>query len=470
MTDFLRDVYKVTRFKPQKKDWLPHHLKIPVKFTLIKRDSELTYSKLHDIRSYHRRGSFAIDKLAMSGRAKSIQEIFHCCPKSVLIEGVPGIGKSVLSKEIAYYWASGEILEGMNLFHLDASDNDLHSISSVSELFYYLNAKYDVVNDSDVEITARRLKESKGSNIVLVIDGYNECPIDSQLRLFVDKIIHGERLPKCMVVVLSRPSIASVSIDYIVDQRYEILGLTSTEQSQYISEALKELPEKRAELEKCLTLYPIISVLTYSPFYLSILLCIVKLKNLPKTLTEIAELLLVYTVCQEYANQGKSPFSEMHKLVNLPKSAKAFMYHLAHLAFKGLQKSTLCPMPFEYCFKPVGECKKIKFPKYTYNEVQEVCPEIDSLPGASDGFGLLHVSKHYLPKIEISYCFIHDVMQSFLAALHISTLDNEEQVMLMKEGLNFKQRYFDSNWIMYAGMMGQRSSFKLHFIDFQATI
>ena len=333
MTDFLRDVYKVTRFKPQKKRLVTSSsLKVPVKFTLIKRDSELTYSKLSDIRSHHRRGSFAIDKVAMSGRAKSIQEIFHCCPKSVLIEGIPGIGKSVLSKEIAYYWASGEILEGI----LVSLDNDLHSTSSVSELFYYLNTKYDVVNDSDVEITARRLKESKGSTIVLVIDGYNECPIDSQLRLFVDKIIHGERLPKCMIVVLSRPSIASVSIDYIVDQRYEILGLTSTEQSQYISEALKEVPEKRAELEKCLTQYPIISVLTYSPFYLSILLCIVKLKNLPKTLTEIAELLIVYTVCQEYANQGKSPFSEMHKLVNLPKSAKAFVYHLAHLAFKGL--------------------------------------------------------------------------------------------------------------------------------------
>ena len=123
-------------------------------------------------------------------------------------------------------------------------------------------------------------------------------------------------------------------------------------------------------------------------------------------------------------------------------------------------------MPFEHA--PVVEGKKIrKFLKYTVNEVQEVCPEIDSLPGASDGFGLLHVSKHYLPKIEISYCFIPDVMQSFLAALHISTLDNEEQVIVMKESLDSKQRYY---WIMYAGIMGQRSSFKLHFIDFQATI
>ncbi|XP_065918748.1 NLR family CARD domain-containing protein 3-like [Dysidea avara] len=96
-------------------------------------------------------------------------------------------------------------------------------------------------------------------------------------------------------------------------------------------------------------------------------------------------------------------------------------------------------MPFEHA--PVVEGKKIrKFLKYTVNEVQEVCPEIDSLPGASDGFGLLHVSKHYLPKIEISYCFIPDVMQSFLAALHISTLDNEEQVIVMKESLDSKQR------------------------------
>ena len=29
-------------------------------------------------------------------------------PRSVLIEGAPGIGKTILSKEIAYKWAMGD--------------------------------------------------------------------------------------------------------------------------------------------------------------------------------------------------------------------------------------------------------------------------------------------------------------------------------------------------------------------------
>ena len=40
------------------------------------------------------------------------------CPRSILIEGAPGISKTVLAKEIAYHWAIGKILAETDLLFL----------------------------------------------------------------------------------------------------------------------------------------------------------------------------------------------------------------------------------------------------------------------------------------------------------------------------------------------------------------
>ena len=436
IVDFLRDMYKETRFKPQRKDWLPSHLKMPVRFTLIQHDGQRTYSRPHDICCRHRRGSFVVDRLAKCNSARSIKDIFFSFSKSILIEGVPGIGKSVLSNEVAYYWATGEILVGMNLFHLNASDNDLHSISSTSDLFRYLNTKHDIFSDSEIEIATSELKNSKGSNMIFLIDGYNECPVDCQLRLFVDKLLSVEFLPKCRIVIITRPS-ATVSLYHLVEQRYEIIGLTSTEQNNYISEAFKETPEKKIELKKYLALYPIIKILTYSPFYLSVLLHLAKQDNLPKTLTEITDLLIVYTMRRELTNQGQL-FIGINKLVELPKSDLVCVHHLAQLAFEGIKSQRYNNDSFRW------------FPVFTLSEVKKICPQNDRFSVASDGFGFLHVLEQYSPERETCFSFIHDAIQSFLAALHISMIDDEKQLLLIKR--EFKMSFI---WTMYAGITKQ---------------
>ena len=57
-------------------------------------------------------------------------------PRSILIEGAPGIGKTVLLKEIAYCWANGTILlkDAKIVFHLYLRDQKFQAITKIKEL------------------------------------------------------------------------------------------------------------------------------------------------------------------------------------------------------------------------------------------------------------------------------------------------------------------------------------------------
>jgi len=56
----------------------------------------------------------------------------------IVIEGAPGIGKTVLAKEIAYCWANKEILQHVQLILLIfLRDPRLQEIKSVRQLFNF---------------------------------------------------------------------------------------------------------------------------------------------------------------------------------------------------------------------------------------------------------------------------------------------------------------------------------------------
>ena len=90
-------------------------------------------------------GSVVVDKMSKSHSrvTKDISKIFSADsiddsgeePRCILIEGAPGIGKSVLAKEIAFRWARGELLKDFALVILvHLRDPQLFTMKSVTEL------------------------------------------------------------------------------------------------------------------------------------------------------------------------------------------------------------------------------------------------------------------------------------------------------------------------------------------------
>ena len=366
---------------------------------------------------------------------KRITDIFRSIQQRILIEGAPGIGKTVLAKEIAFCWANGKILTDMKLFLLVIRDPSLHSVNSITELVHYLNN--DCLSDSEVEVAVDELRKSKGSGIVFVIDGFDECPSDSKLKGFIDKLFQRKHLPMCMVVITSRPT-ASLLLRQLVNQRVEILGLAKKERDQYISESLKGSLEMINKLQEYLKQLPIINSLIYVPLHLAILLYLFKQGNLPETLTEMNELFIVHTIYRHLTKQRQLSFMKICKITDLPKPELTVVYQFSKLAYKRLRDSQLV---------------------FTYDEMKEVCPEVDDIPGAISGFGLLQTVECYHRKgagKSISLNFLHFTMQEFLAALHVSTLPPEQQSSLMKN--TFWDHCFNVMWIMYVGIVGSQST------------
>ena len=430
-------VYKDTRCQPVQDQWPPNQPYTIVNVALIHHEGEQTQQELIDMSM---RNVSTVERLSSHHPrvTKRITDIFRSTQKRILIEGAPGIGKTVLAKEIAYCWATGEILTDRKLFLLFIRDPNLHCVSSITELVHYLNNDY--LSDSEVEVAVDELRESKGSGIVLVIDGYDECPSNSKLKGFIDKLVEGKRLPMCMVVITSRPT-ASLLLRQLVNQRIEILGLAKKEQDQYISESLKQSPEKIIRLQKYLKQQPIINSLIYVPLHLSVLLYLFKRwDSLPETLTEMNELFIIHTIYRHLTKGRQFLYIQIDKITDLPEPELTIVYQLSKLAYNGLCHSKLV---------------------FTYDEMKGACPKIDETPGAINGFGLLQTVECYHQKgaatgKAISLNFLHFTMQEYLAALHVSTLPIEQQSSLME--YIFWEGKFNFMWVMYVGIVGPQST------------
>ena len=433
LTENFKLVYMETRCQPVKDQWPPNQPTTIVNVALIHLEGEQTQQELIDMSM---RNVSAVEKLSYHHPrvTKRITDIFGSSHKRILIEGAPGIGKTVLVKEIAYCWASGEILIGEKLFLLFIRDPDLHRVKSINDLVYYLNNDY--LSDSEAKVAADELRKSKGSGIVFVIDGYDECPCYSKLKGFVDKLVEKKFLPMCMVVITSRPT-ASLLLRQLVDQRIEILGLAKKEQEQYISESLKGLPEMITKLQEYLKQQPIINSLLYVPLHLAILLFLFKQNSLPETLTEMNEYFIVHTIYRHLSKQRQLSFMKICKIADLPEPELTTVYQLSILAYEGLCTSQLM---------------------FTYEEIKAVCPKVDETPGAISGFGLLQTVEGYHQKgagKALSLNFLHFTMQEYLAALHVSSLPSKKQSSLIEN--TFFDRQFNFMWIMYVGIVGPQA-------------
>ena len=159
----------------------------------------------------------ASQKVLDTSRAtKEIEEILAPLEESkeasfILIEGAPGIGKSVLLKEIAFRWGTQQLLQNFELVLLvclrDPSLQQIESVDDLLQLFYKRHKNTTEITSACSEY----LSKNDGKSLTLLLDGYDEYPSDLQKHSLIADIIKRQVLPLCGLVVSSRPHASSIS-------------------------------------------------------------------------------------------------------------------------------------------------------------------------------------------------------------------------------------------------------------------
>ena len=407
--------------------------------------------------STHQESSTKNQRLDYSRVTKSITDIFAAdpanitdngssstkTPKRILIEGAPGIGKTVLAKEIAYQWTTNEILTKTKIvFLIYLRDPHLQSLATTKELVEYMSD--ECLSSEQIATLTTYLANTEGQELCIVMDGFDEYPTSLQKDSFIVNVINGRVFSEATVVITSRPT-ATVSLHDRVDRRIDILGLPKEERDKYISEVFSNLPNKKVELDKYLKQQPVINGLCFVPLHLAILLYLFQQGSLPETLTEMNESFILHTIYRHLERYGITPCGAVDNLTKVPKPILTIVDKLSELAFKGLQENKLV---------------------FTFEEIKQICPCIDQTVGAINGFGLLQAVEHYPHKgagTTKSFNFLHFTMQEFLAALHVSTLPSEQQSSLMER--KFWDGHYQFMWMMFVGIIGVKSDVFVNFIS-----
>ena len=358
----------------------------------------------------------------------------------VLIEGAPGIGKTVLAKEIAYQWAKKELLTSKKLLLLiflrECSQTQLRSIKEL--------LKYVFKNDEMASQLNDYLFKTKGEDTVIIFDGFDELSEENRKESIIVDTINRKILTKSCLVITSRPT-ASSTLHSSVDRRVEIVGFTEEDRLDYIQTALENNDEQVKALQHYLQSNPTINALCYIPLNMTILLCLTEdgIDKLPKTQTEIYKKFIEMTIVRFVKKHENRTL--IIKIGELPHPYNILFVELAKLAYNAL---------------------KIDKIVFTLSEIKERCPNLTTASNNWNGLGLLKAVQYFsieLGNDQVTFHFLHFSVQEYMAAWYISKFSNNKQIKLLKKTF-WEHRYYNT-WIMYIGITCGSSFALRHFLS-----
>ena len=240
----------------------------------------------------------------------------------ILVEGLPGIGKSLLLQEIAYNWAKRKLLQNFKIVLLvQLRSPAVQQVSLVADLFQ-LVCKRETKATEIATACSEYLFENNGKDAVFLFDGYDEFPDNLQKDSLVADILKRKVLPHCGLVVSSRPH-ASVRLRQQATVRVDILGFAKEERKLHINQSLKGQPHAIKELTEYLEGNLTINGLCFIPFNMMILIYLYKQGiSLPSNCTQLYNYFICLTICRHIAKSSHPLDNTITDLDNLPEPYK----------------------------------------------------------------------------------------------------------------------------------------------------
>ena len=407
-----------------------------VELHLIKHHKRVPRAKPDEERSSVNLFKGGVEEVPHQKVPLNYEDIFNFRPdgggsrRRVLVEGVPGSGKTTLVKRMCRDWANGSFAQDSKV----VIQVVLRSLPKRDELTIEDMVLTSVRDKKEAADIAQYICDCQGDGVVFILDGFDELSKEMRHSSIVRDILEDRLAPKASFLITSRP-ISAQSLYPLVDRRIEVTGFGKEEVKKYVTNyfATSDAAVGK-ELISTLRSRRTIRNLCFVPLLLRMVCFMASFgKALPRTMHELFDGLVILTVnrnLEEKANREE----RANSLEDVKRLCPSFM-KLAQLALEGLKHDTLVfsDVPFE---------------------VDEALSGLMNCIEAQNRFGVTTRTWH----------FLHLTLQEYFAAYALSVAPEAEQISFWSERLLFKyaerRQYilsvdrFQTMFLLYCGITG----------------
>ena len=368
----------------------------------------------------------AVDDIIKKKEEILLEDIFKYSSegrKLVLVEGAPGVGKTMLAMKLCVDWANGKFLQEYDLVLLVQLRRFQASFEvTVEELVHIYLTKSETARQASDDLLKHH------SNALLILEGWDELSpnLRKEMTFFFD-IVQAYKLPEASVMVTSRPSVTASLYDYFDERHIEVLGFTRTEIEMYVKQHTSS-PLFAGMVLDHFKQFPNLRALAHIPLTLAIICNLVRDRStLPPTLTELYKRHICNTLHQNLKHQILLPC--VRSIDELDEDSTKVIRSLSSLALNGFKE------------------KMFVFSRENLLQVGLK----ETLSTEFDGYGLLStIQVRTTAGHDCFYQFRHLSIQEYLAAFHVKELVSEERLQLLKDYRDDKQ--FQNVWKFLAGI------------------
>ena len=338
-------------------------------------------------------------------------------PKIVVVQGVPGIGKSTFAWKICRRWAKGKIYQQYSLVVLlRMRDTQVREATQLSDLFFS--------EDKEVSRTlAKDICNNKGRGTLFLLEGIDELPASCLAdNTLLSNLLQGLSLPKVTILVTTRPWALQMLSEKCGDQisrRIEILGFTKDDVLRYISNAFSDLEVERTKFMKYFHSHPQLESIMHIPLNAAFVVQIyLEFKrsdeDVPHTLTQLYTALVKGILLRYMKSIQEFKELKLASLENIPEPIKTHFEQLCLLAFMSFTKVNV---------------------QVTFTDTEA------ALYGCLDSLGLMQSSADFslYNGTTVTHSFLHFTIQEFLAAYHLSKQPAQVQQLFIETHKNDNQ-------------------------------